>query len=916
MAGWRGALLGIWVVCLALLLSRPSEAQPYDAGLERHQQTKLPNGLRVFLAEDHRVPLVGISISYPVGRTLDPAGQNGTADLIAALLPAIGTRHLPGGARDLIQAAGFYPWEVKAGARENKTVVELQVPAGAVELALFLEAERMGFASQGVTTGLVEYHREQLIKDYDKQTAGVRAGNMADELVFGPGHPYSRFGLPPQLGQLDLEALRGRVQRLYNVAGATLSVVGDFDPKQLLPAIERTFGRLRGLPNPTVAPPIPKKRDAPVTAELRSPSVNAGVVWAWQTPAYLSADDITLDVAARYLAHRLSQRLAADGKRAGISARQRSLYTSSLFWLYLSVPEGVDRASVERLGREELDAIAAGKVDEQELAIARSSIVGSIASDMDNLVSRASYLSTYASLTGKADGFGRTLGGYLSTDAARLADAVRRNLGKPDATLSLVHDASLKAHTASATPSVTFAPPAIEGELRQSDAPEWYRPPRAVPTPRFDPPRILDQKLGASRLLFLPRAGLPLVKLRVSVNLHGVAALPDIRQLLLVNLLRARPAGRPVLRDRLNDLGATLDASVDHDSLAFVVTTVAERADAAMAVLREALEVERFDSALYKSAREDELKRNDQRKLQDWTRANRWLERLFYPSGHRYHYDLLEVAERGAALKNFEQEQLERYWKDERRADRVVIAIVGPFDAERAQALGKLAVPKFPTNPGPKTKPLVIVAGTRLVDAPGEQDVRVRFRWSVTSWGSSGYVDSLGLRWLFGESREGLPKYLKTHGVSGTADWYANTNSTREDTFVTFAVKVPRAQVEGLFSAVAAYVADLRAGNIGWDAVQEARRQATQWTVEQYVGSHSCMRLLSTHADFAVPASTSEDLYLFSQRIHRASLAKATDVLAPDKAAVLAYGPIADLVEPLAKAGFGPVTLHREGQKP
>ena len=332
--------MGLWVVCLALLLARPSGAQSYDAGNERYQQAKLPNGLRVYLAEDHRVPLVGISISYPVGKTLDPRGAHGTAELVAALLPAIGTRHLPTGARDLIQAAGFYPWDVNAVARENQTLVELLVPAGAIELALFLEAERMGFASQGVTTGLVEYQRDELKKAFEKQDSGVRAANLGEELVFGPDHPYARFGRAPELDNVDLSALRQRVRRLYNVAGASLSLVGDLDPKQVLPVIERTFGRLHGAANPTVTPPAAKPRATPAQGELRSPSVNAGFVWAWRTPRYLSADDITLDVAARYLAHRLAQRLGTSAKRANAAARQRSLHTSSVFWLYLSTAPG------------------------------------------------------------------------------------------------------------------------------------------------------------------------------------------------------------------------------------------------------------------------------------------------------------------------------------------------------------------------------------------------------------------------------------------------------------------------------------------------------------------------------------------------------------------------------------------------
>lgn len=898
--------LGILVPSAALAQSAPAK---YDAGNERYEQARLSNGLSVYLAEDHRVPLVGISISYPVGKTLDPADAPGAAELIAHVLPVIGTRHLTNGANDLIGAAGFYPWKVNATPRTDETRVDLLVPAAALDLALFLEAERMGFAAEGVNGPTLAWAKKQVTEGFAQQSGGERGAELSQQLLYGPQHPYGSLGAPVMLDKVDVDWLRQRLRRFYGVAGARLSIVGDLDSKRVLGVVQKLFGRLQGLPVPTPVSPTAAVAPPKTPGEVRSATVSNGFSWGWRTPRFLSDDDISLDVAARYLTHRLSQRLATGDKRARVGVRQMSAASGSMFWLFVPVADPAGRAAAERAVRDEIDGMAAGKIDEAELRLAKAQIIADIASDMDDLPSRARFLISYARLYDKLDGFAPHLASYAALDAARLAKVVRQYLSASAATVNFVYEPKTK-QAAVVTPKLeaVLAPPAAVGELSMPDALEWYRPPAAVAVPRFDPPRIFEEKVGKSRLLFMPRFGLPTIKLRVSLNWQGPVIVPNVRALLLDNLLRAKPAGHPALRDRLADLGATLSVTNDTDAGTFVISALAEHAEQAMVAVRESLEVEHFEQAEFRATHDDLVKELADQTPDAWLLAGRWLQRLAYPASHRAHAADVAQPARTLMLQRYDQSQLEAFWKAERRAENLTVAIVGPVDEARARALAQAALPRFPGGKPVKSAGPKPSAGLLLVDAPdptGSGDVRVQFSWPVPSWGTDGHATSLGLRWLFGETvAQGLPKFLRDNGVKSPDDWYANMLVDRDEARLAFAVRVPKSELAGVLKAVPLYVASLQSGAMSWETVQEARREAVQWVTGNFEGANGCLLLAASVADYAAPASSGGDLYLLAQRIDKKSLTKAAAALTPEKARVLVYGPVAD-VSDVGGYGFG-----------
>jgi predicted Zn-dependent peptidase len=883
-------------------LSRSALAQQhYDAGNEHYAQTRLPNGLRAYLAEDHRAPLVAIDVRYPIGVLADPQEARGVAQLIGKLLPKLGTSHLPQGASDLIAAAGFHPWEIKAVVREDDTSIRVLVPAAAVDLALFIEAERMGFAADGLRTEAMVNASNELLTSFAKQSGAAGTVGFAAAQAYGPLHPFAALNQQPDFSKVDWTWLRRRLS-LYNAGVATLSIVGDFDSKRLLPVIERTFGSLAGRAQPAEAQV--EVSSSQRQAELRAADVSPATIWSWRAPRYLTPDDIALDVIARYVKHRLSQTLGSKDTRAAVNARQVSMQTGSYFYLYLPLSNEAEREKVEQTARAELDAIAGGQLDGAELDLAKASIVREIADGMDSLSSRAHYLTSYAHYSGKLDQFDQHLQNYQAIDATRVTEVVRRVLQKPNGILRLIKDETASVRQLKGLSPAEFVGTTAEAPLSTADAPGWYTPPGSVVQPRFDTPRIAERTVGKTRLLFMPRTGLPTIRLRVALNWRGRAPMPRSRLLLLNTLMHMH-----ALRSRLTDLGAKLETQVNDDTLALVATTLADRADAVMVALRDTLEPEQLAPEAFSAERDELLKSMEASPpTEPDTLTERWFARVGYRKGHRYQLDLVTDAARTAALKTLTLRQLETFWKAERRAERVTVSIVGPIDDARAQELTRLGTPHFRAGAAaaaPRAEAQVSPQ-TILLDAPEASDVRARFSWPMGAWGSQAFVDGVGLQWALGElSSPQVARVLSENGVKGASEWTTNATTTRDAGSITLSVRVPKTEVTALFKAVRAHVVRLQHGDIPWAAEQEARRATVQWLTRYFGSASECLTFVADHADLEVPREAGDDIYVLAQRIGRTSLAKAASALAPEKATVIVYGPVADLATSLQDLGFG-----------
>lgn len=306
-------------------------------------ERRLENGLRV-IVETTTSPLSAICVSYDVGWADDPPGRAGLAHLVEHLMFGP-TREVPEGYLPFYERLGA-TW-VQGTTDEDFTTYCATFPEEALELALFAEAERMGFLLESVDEETVR--RELRILAHEGRERGhvellADTRRAESESAWGRGHPY--VWRTEDLDALDLEAVRWLHQRAYGPANATLAIVTRRPIDDAFAVAARSLERLRGRPPIVRESPAPRRRSAPVLLEVGVPLTRSQVRVRWETPAWWQRDDAALDVVAGVL----QERLREVWPSGVVSVRSKR--DSSFFEVEVQVDAGSDLGRIAaRVGR-------------------------------------------------------------------------------------------------------------------------------------------------------------------------------------------------------------------------------------------------------------------------------------------------------------------------------------------------------------------------------------------------------------------------------------------------------------------------------------------------------------------------------------------------------------------------------------
>src|SRR5262252_915102 len=220
-------------VLLILALAAPAAAQtaaPPKLELQYTQFT-LPNGLTVILHEDHSVPLVTVNMWYHVGSSRERPGRTGFAHLFEHLM-FMGSGHVkPGEFDNLLEAAGG---DNNGSTENDRTNYWINVPSNALELALFLESDRMGYLLDSMTPKTVDAQRD-VVKNERRQSYENRPYGLAEptlgEMLYPQGHPYHWpvIGYMDDLTAASYDDVVEFFKMYYAPANASLVIAGDTD---------------------------------------------------------------------------------------------------------------------------------------------------------------------------------------------------------------------------------------------------------------------------------------------------------------------------------------------------------------------------------------------------------------------------------------------------------------------------------------------------------------------------------------------------------------------------------------------------------------------------------------------------------------------------------------------------------------
>ncbi len=410
---------------LALAVAANAAAQTAPTKIELpYTEFTLPNGLTVILHEDHAVPLVSTNMWYHVGSAREKPGRTGFAHLFEHLM-FMGSGHVkPGEFDDWLEGAGG----TNNGSTENdRTNYWINVPSNAIELALFLESDRMGYLLDTMTPKTVDAQRD-VVKNERRQSYENRPYGQAEllltELLYPEGHPYHWpvIGYMPDLTAASYEDVVDFFKKYYTPSNASLVVAGDIDPAATRKLIEKWFGDIK--PGPPPEPmTIPGVQLTSVTKKTITDKVQLPRIYlAWLTPPHFAPGDAAMDMVGDALAggknSRLYKRLVYDMQIAqDVQAYQASQQLSSYFIIQATARPGHSVDELTRVIDEEIVKLQTTTPDAHETQRSINQIEASFFKRMERVGGfggKADQLNAYYTDTGDPDYFNEDLGRYRS----------------------------------------------------------------------------------------------------------------------------------------------------------------------------------------------------------------------------------------------------------------------------------------------------------------------------------------------------------------------------------------------------------------------------------------------------------------------------------------------------------------------
>jgi zinc protease len=420
--------------CLLLLaLASPAAAQSPKIEI-KYSQFTLPNGLNVILHEDHSVPIVTVNMWYRVGSAREKTGRTGFAHLFEHLM-FMGSGHVKYGEFDQwLEAAGG---DNNASTGNDRTNYYINVPSTSLELALYLESDRLGYLLDAMTPKTVDAQRD-VVKNERRQSYENQPYGMADveigEMLFPDGHPYHWpvIGYMPDLTAASYEDVVAFFKTYYTTTNASLVVAGDLDPAKAKTLIEKWFSDVKMAP-----PPGPMAIPSVTMSEVKKKTITDRVqlprlFLAWITPRLHEPGDAALDLASSVLTagknSRLYKRLVYDMQIAqDVNAFQASAELGSTFEIQVTPRPGHTIAEVQKVVDEELQKLAQEPPTAREFERALNGYEASFYNRMERLGGfggKADQINGYYVETGDPDWFNEDLGRYRSLSPSDVRAAV------------------------------------------------------------------------------------------------------------------------------------------------------------------------------------------------------------------------------------------------------------------------------------------------------------------------------------------------------------------------------------------------------------------------------------------------------------------------------------------------------------
>jgi zinc protease len=712
-------------------------AKPPQVKLEFEKYT-LPNGLEVVLHEDHQLPIVAVNIWYHTGPANERAGQTGFAHLFEHLMFQ-SSGHVPEDSYfKYLEAAGAS--FVNGSTDFDRTNYLEDLPSNQLELALWLESDRMGFLLDRLTAESFANQQDVVRNERRQSVENAPYGLVEEELyhqLFPKTHPYyaSVIGSHEDIQNAKVEDVREFFKSYYVPNNATLVISGDLDRAKTKALVSKYFASIpRGKAIPPVeatTPPITQERRSKVTDEVELPRVFMG----WITSPIFKPGDAEAGLAADILgggkASRLYKSLVYDKQIAqDVNASMQSLALGSVFEIVATAKPGHTAEELEAAIDAEIQSLAAQGPTPAELAASQTSTYSGIVSSVERIGGFggvADRMNMYNQFTHDP--------GYLNQDLARYAAVT------PDGIKKFTAEQLAKEHRVvvyglpgkKEVPPAPPTPPAPpKSDVKVESKEPWRNTvPSAGPTTmvklpmakRFSLPNGLTVLLVESHRLPIVAGTLVLRSgsAQDPLNLPGLAAYT-------ASMLDEGTQKRDALAiaNELHGLGASLSTGSSVDGSTIACRSLKSTTAATMSILSDVALRPSFPDKDIERVRDERVTALLQQRDSPNQTASRIMWNCLYGPTHPYGHISLGTSE---ALKKISRDDMVRFYQAYFTPQNAALVFVGDLTESEARKLATDALGSWTGPPTETPRPpqgTMISSRVVIVDKPGMPQTSLR----------------------------------------------------------------------------------------------------------------------------------------------------------------------------------------------
>ena len=713
-------LSGFLLILFSLMGSNVIAQKGTDLPRLQYEDYRLKNGLRVIMHRDTSTPIVAVNLWYHVGSKNEVVGKTGFAHLFEHMMFQ-GSKNYNDDYFKPLQEAGA---NINGSTNPDRTNYFEVVPSNFLELALFMEADRMGGLLEAMTQEKLDNQRDVVKNErrqrYDNQPYGTAFEKIFAQM-FPSGHPYNwtTIGSLEDLSAASMDDVKSFFRQYYVPNNASLVIAGDFDPKQAKTWVEKYFGPIAKGADITRPNPAAPKLEAEIRKTYEDAVQLPRLYMVWHAvPAY-SPDEAALDILSSILSSGRGSRLQSklvygDQIAQDAGAFNYALEAGGMFITQSTAKPGKTLEEIEKSVNAEIERLKNEPPTADEMARALNSIEARTIYGIQNVLGKADQMNGYATFVGMPDYFQTDLDRYRKVTPADVQRVAKTYLNGNRFVMQFVprkEKAASQQMGGANKPSSTAAKPVQEKKDYSAVLP------KPQPNPTLVLPSIEKHKLSNGLDVWLVnQSELPIVSMNLVVNSGGTADPSDRAGLasMTATLLDDGTKNRSAVEiaNQLQSIGASLGAGSGWDSANVSMQTLTRNLDKALDIYSDVIVNPVFPADELETVRRRALVGFLQRKDNPNAIANVVYNSLLYGKDHPYGKSL---GGDESSIKAITRDEVAEFYSKYYRPNNSTLIVVG--DANSKELLPKLERAFSGWKAG--DAPAVSIPKDAAFDAPG-----------------------------------------------------------------------------------------------------------------------------------------------------------------------------------------------------